>query len=406
MRGVRRLRGWLGLLTATGWSLLFLGPLIMYAASVTGLVELRLIGALCLAVLACCIPWLLQPSSVSARITLSPPRTVAGEYVQVRLQVAARGRLPVLHPLVRLDAGTKVGWLRFDTLRPGAGSSEAGSSETGSSDTGGGAVQERSMIIPTHRRGVYQVGPAVQHLSDPVGLTLRRKVWADPVDLYVRPRMLAVESLGSTQLRDLEGTPSSEISMSDLAFHALREYVRGDDLRHVHWRSSARAGELLVRQYHDSRRTQASVLLDPAMGSYADEDSYELAVEVAASLAASAARIGHDLNLLSHVERVVGASTGQVLDALCRVSRTNGTLAEDVLAMQVIAPQTSVALIVTGALSDVEAIFAATSTLPSDVEIVVLRAVPGEQSSVRRHRARSVRTVGQLSDLPGAMAVR
>ena len=58
--------------------------------------------------------------------------------------------------------------------------------------------------------------------------------------------------------------------MSDLAFHALREYVPGDDLRHVHWRSSARAGELLVRQYHDTRRNHATVVVDADPAAYPD----------------------------------------------------------------------------------------------------------------------------------------
>lgn len=377
----------MGLLTTSGWSVALLGPVILVVADRTGLAELRLIGALFVALLLCCLPWLLVPVRVAARVALSPPRTVAGEAVQVRLRASASSRLPVLNPLVHMVAVDTVGWLRLPTLRHGE-------------------WHEKSLTVPTSRRGVYRVGPAVQHLSDPLGLTLRRHLWVEPVDLYVRPRMVPVESLGSTQVRDLEGTPSNQISMSDLAFHALREYVRGDDLRHVHWRSSARAGELLVRQYHDSRRTQASVLLDPAATSYADDTSYELAVEVAASLAASAARIGHDLNLISDTERAVGMRTDDVLDALCRVQRGSGTLADDVVMMQVIAPHTSVVLLVTGALSDVDGVFAAVQGLASDVEVVVLRAAPGEQSSVSRHKARSVRTVGQLSDLTGAMAVR
>ena len=63
-------------------------------------------------------------------------------------------------------------------------------------------------------------------------------------------------------IRDQEGTPSDEISMSDLAFHALREYVPGDELRHVHWRSSAKANKLQIRQYHDTRRSHLTVVLD------------------------------------------------------------------------------------------------------------------------------------------------
>ena len=84
--------------------------------------------------------------------------------------------------------------------------------------------------------------------------------------------MVALESLGAGLLRDLEGVSTDAVSQSDLAFHALREYVPGDDLRHVHWRSSAKvmaaAGEtqLLVRQYLDTRRSHATVVVDDDAG--------------------------------------------------------------------------------------------------------------------------------------------
>ena len=94
---------------------------------------------------------------------------------------------------------------------------------------------------------------------------------------------------------DLDGATSQQLSMSDLAFHALREYVPGDDLRHVHWRSSAKAGELLVRQYHETRRGHVTVLVDGARSSYPRLRDFELAVSVATSIAAArrARRLRH-----------------------------------------------------------------------------------------------------------------
>ena len=83
-------------------------------------------------------------------------------------------------------------------------------------------------------------------------------------------------------IRDQEGIPSDEISMSDLAFHALREYVPGDELRHVHWRSSAKASKLLIRQYHDTLRSHLTVVVDDDSGSYGDPEDFETAVSVAA----------------------------------------------------------------------------------------------------------------------------
>ncbi|MGN0065410.1 MAG: DUF58 domain-containing protein, partial [Nocardioides sp.] len=206
-----------------------------------------------------------------------------------------------------------------------------------------------------------------------------------------------------------EGVPSDQVSMSDLAFHALREYVRGDDLRHVHWRSSARAGELLVRQYHDSRRTEAALLLDRQASSYADDDSFELAVEVAASLAAATARTGHELNFFGGDEMVVRLPVHSVLDALCRVQRGGegaGSVDDDVANMQVVSPTTSLVLLVTGGDSVPEDLFGRFGALPPEVQVVVIRASRGERAWVGRHQGWTVRTVGTLEDLPPLMAVR
>ena len=68
-----------------------------------------------------------------------------------------------------------------------------------------------------------------------------------------------------------------------ITFDALREYVLGDDLRRVHWRSSARIGTLMVREHVDTSTPDVTVLIDTAPGSYSDE-VFEEAMEVAASV--------------------------------------------------------------------------------------------------------------------------
>ena len=136
---------------------------------------------------------------------------------------------------------------------------------------------------------MIRVGPVRARRTDPLGLLRREATWGRPAELYVRPRMVTLDALGSGFLRDQEGAPLDEISLDDLAFHALREYVPGDDLRHVHWRSSARAGQLLVRQYHQTRRNHVTVLLDDSRSAYDGEEDFELAVSVAASLVLRAA---------------------------------------------------------------------------------------------------------------------
>jgi uncharacterized protein (DUF58 family) len=106
-------------------------------------------------------------------------------------------------------------------------------------------------------------------------------------------------------LRDLEGRTTNDTSLSDLAFQALREYVPGDDQRHIHWGATATRSSLsgstslMVRQFLDTRRTHAGIILDASRGAYADDGEFEVAVQVAASLAQRAVRDKVDLSQAS-----------------------------------------------------------------------------------------------------------
>ena len=80
------------------------------------------------------------------------------------------------------------------------------------------------------------------------------------------------------------------------SFRGLREYVAGDDLRHVHWRSSARTGELVVRQDEQPRPRATAVVLDLRRTAHAGL-SLERAVSVAASVMLAARRSGQEMVL-------------------------------------------------------------------------------------------------------------
>lgn len=382
------LRDLLRVPTATGRAVLVLALAAWAGSAYTHIVELRIFALMCGFALLAAIPWLLVPMRVTASLTLRPPRAIAGEQVEVSLSAVNNGRLSLWQPLVNLPVGRDETWLRMPTLSPG----EPRSFEIRADDL---------------RRGVIEVGPARAVRSDPLGLLRRTVRWCAPVELYVRPRMALLTTLGSGQVRDLEGVPSDRMSMSDLAFHALREYVRGDDLRHVHWRSSARAGELLVRQYHDTRRNHATVVLDPSPTAYASEADYELAVSIAASLVMCAAREEYDVSLVSGDERITAVPGGAVLDATCRVQRATApvALADEVHQAIVLAPATSLLFVVTGAVvADLDAIASALVRVPADTRRVVLRTAPGQAPSVLRQHGHEVLTVPTLADLPGVMA--
>lgn len=387
----RAARGALALLrvpTATGRAVIVLALSAWAVSAFTEIVELRLVALMCALAVLLAVPWMLIPMRVRAAASLRPPRAVAGERVDITLSAVNDGKLSLWQPLVNLPVGDRDSWLRMPTLTPAVRNSH-------------------DVHVDDLSRGVLDVGPAIAVRTDPLGLLRKTVRWCEPIELYVRPRMALLSTLGQGQVRDLEGVPSDRVSMSDLAFHALREYVPGDDLRHVHWRSSARAGELLVRQYHDTRRNHATVVLDPTPEAYRTDEEYELGVSVAASLIMCAAREEYDISLLSGRERITSLPAGAVLDATCRVQREPDAdpLAGEIHRAIILAPETSLLFVVTGAAKDdLDDIAAAMLMVPAETRCVVLRAAPGEAPTVLRQHGHELITVGSLSELPGVMA--
>jgi len=137
-----------------------------------------------------------------------------------------------------------------------------------------------------HPRGVYPVGPAVVQVRDPFALTEAAGVAGTIDRLVVFPAVEDLDGLPMGRGRD----PSVNASRASFAhtggddFFTLREYQHGDDLRRVHWPSTARRGELMIKQLEMPWQSRASVLLDPRRDAYADADAFEHAVGGAASV--------------------------------------------------------------------------------------------------------------------------
>ena len=145
--------------------------------------------------------------------------------------------------------------------------------------------------IDTSRRGLYLVGPSRLEAGDPFGLVRRVLATREPSPVLVVPRVHPVDvRLGRAQAEEEE---SGERAGSE-TFHSLREYVPGDPQKLIHWKSSARAGKLMVRRMVDTTVPWLLVILDVnaraydrpgAMFADFDAEAFELAVEEAASWA-------------------------------------------------------------------------------------------------------------------------
>ena len=191
--------------------------------------------------------------------------------------------------------------------------------------------------------------------------------------------------------------------MSDLAFHGLREYVPGDELRHVHWRSSAKASKLQIRQYHDTRRSHLTVVLDASADSYADPEDFETAVSAAASIAARAHQEGVEVSMLCGDHAVTGRGLDGVLDACCRIEPGDSDPVQAARQALRLAPETSWLVVVSGSAAQEQLAGAVRADLPGDVTLLVIRADGADATRVSRAPGTRLLSLQTLDELPRAL---
>ncbi|SBT65301.1 Uncharacterized conserved protein, DUF58 family, contains vWF domain [Micromonospora sediminicola] len=176
-------------------------------------------------------------------------------------------------------------------------------------------------------RGRYEVGPLVIRLTDPFGLCELTRSFPSTDHLTVIPQ---VTPLPSVRLPG-EYAGSGDSRARSVAVHgeddaATREYRMGDDLRRVHWKSTARTGELMVRREEQPWESRATVVLDTRAAGHRGEGptaSFEWAVSAAASITMHLRQAGYKLRLVTGNGVDVGATEaggeGLLLDHLAEV---------------------------------------------------------------------------------------
>lgn len=200
-----------------------------------------------------------------------------------------------------------------------------------------GREVNHSYSLRCARRGVYQVGPLVAVTSDPLGLTQRETVVAEPFELLVHPRIEFVSDRPLT--RQFEDPPIrppvSKPWPSGLEFYGMREFAPGDDLRRIVWRASARTGKIMVREAEQGITDHITLMLDNYRGSHSKDgdfsDSFETGVRAAASLGIRHLREGYELRLETNSGPLIRPMRGPAaqlgyLDALARADMSRDSL--------------------------------------------------------------------------------
>lgn len=398
-----------GTTAATEWSARTVRPagvLVALAATaglglgiVFGWVEWMVAGAAALVLLAASVPFLFGARSYDVVLSLAHERIVAGDGVTGEIVVRNEGHRIALPG--RLDIPVGAGLVEFGVplLRPGHAVSQP-------------------LDIPGLRRGIVTVGPATTVRSDPIGLLRREHAFEDVHDVYVHPRTTTLPSTSAGLIRDLEGSPTRRLVDSDMSFHAIREYAPGDSRRQIHWKSTAKTGRLMVRQYEESRRSRMAVVLGVAEHEYADADEFELAVGCAASLGLRAVRDARDVEIVtgSEIPRVVrgrlrairhipARSPRPMLDGFSGVELLESTMpvAEVCRLTAESGDRLSIAFVVVGSRVTLTRLQQAALAFPADTAVVAVICDERAHPRIQPLSAITVLTVGTLDDLSGLL---
>lgn len=383
----------LGLVAAAvrplGWTLAALAVVLWVAGAVLGWRELVVAAWMLGLVLLICAAFLIGRTTYDVRLDLARTRVVVGERAIGALTLANRSARAILPSRVVLPVGGGRGDFSIQRLAAGQ---EA----------------EELFSIPTQRRGVVKVGPVSIVRGDPLGLFERAHRRDDPVDLYVHPKtvLFGGQSLGF--LRDLEGLPAADLSRDDVSFHALLEYQPGDDLRHVHWRSTARTGIMMVRQFEETRRSHFVIGLSRSRGDYSTEEEFELAVSAAGSIGLRALRDSQRVDVRVQGRELASGSGKRLLDSLAMVEQSKpreGGIADLAGVLAATMPLASVVVLLCGSAVRSEDLRQACSRLPFGARALAVVAQSGlDQPALRRIGDADVVTIGALDQLPLALS--
>jgi uncharacterized protein (DUF58 family) len=297
-------------ITTRGYGLLVAGVLLLGAGFRFGYPELAMLGSAAVVAVIGALIFVAWRPRLTIERAVDPDRVMRGELSRVSLNIrnasrffgaslVARDRLRAVATGGRAEAGGTVP-VPLVRLRPGR-------------------VTSISYAVPTRRRGVLDIGPLEISRRDPLALVGVVRRYGGQIRVWVRPRVHLIAAVPVGLSRSMDGRVD-RVPQGSITFAALREYVIGDDLRHVHWRTSARIGELMVREHVDTSLPRMVILLDDRPGAHVlagnGESTFEAGCEAAASVLVAAFREDVHVELQLVSGRIGAGEIGAMLDML------------------------------------------------------------------------------------------
>ncbi|WP_438353976.1 DUF58 domain-containing protein [Microbacterium sp. CJ88] len=319
-------------LTVRGTGALLLALACFVLASELGVIELVYFGVLLLAVLvAALVSLYLAHRTENVHRALSPDTVTVDRDAEVRVRVGVRTAMP----------SAPGGWR--DTLPKGlTGRAQGVFPSLGSGLRSGDRSVDLHYTVTGVRRGVHAIGPLSVTSSDPFGLTRRQNLLGDRTKVIVVPAVVELASLAA-YAGDMGGTQHTTTNQIGQGADNLiaRPYTPGDSMRRIHWRATAHADTLMVRQEEQESTPQATVVLDrgalrwasDAMHAPGADPGFERAVSACVSVTARLVQDGYAVDVIDSdgtalAEPIDGGESAEV-DDLTRHLATVTTRRDD-----------------------------------------------------------------------------
>lgn len=275
----------MGVLTVRGRVFLLGGVLVALAGTVLGLADLTKVGVLLVLLPLAAALLARRDLDVEITRTVSPRRVAVDEHADVTLEVRnLEGRRT---PVVRAEE--QLAYALGDRPRMILPRIEAG------------GTRGLTYRVRSHVRGRHPLGPLTIRVADPFGLAERARTYRGDARLTVLPRVEPLTPAPDSRAGSGgESTRSHRVSLVGEDDPSVREYRVGDDLRRIHWPSTARTGDMMVRQDEEPGHRRALVAVDDrrvAHGGSGTGGSLEWAVTAAASLVTRLFADGYEVHL-------------------------------------------------------------------------------------------------------------
>ncbi|GAA4198046.1 DUF58 domain-containing protein [Microbacterium oryzae] len=319
-----------GPLTSRGAGALALGLALCAGAHAAGSPEALAFGVLLVSLaVACLLSLYLRRSPARVLRTLRPEAVAVGEECAVSLRISGRSPLPT-------PGGTWTDVVPAGLIGTASGSLPA------SLTPGMRETLELGYTVTGLRRGPWTLGPLTVVEHDPFGLARRTRRLGGATPVTVTPRVAPLASLSRVGGDAGVALATAERRGQGADNLIPRPYAPGDSMRRVHWRASARLGELMVREEEQESSPQALVVLDRGTSRWAaaaaapgGDPAFEVAVSLCVSIAWRLANDGYVVEVVDGdglaLAALAAAPGADERDQLARAFATLGTRSADTL---------------------------------------------------------------------------